>query len=263
MADEVNAKLGNSYGPTSPQSRAIGAGLNLSDGAWDANLYRVPDYFIYIYTISDREFIVSQPPLFPRLIMRPKKKGERYSLLLKIPHPFQQIDREGAIGDLMVRGHRAEQVAQSLCNPNNITLDQDAIPPEQTVLGLGQDLNAQGVFWSRNEPPTEAEIMAAERRRERYYRSLIERARTLEISNPRELENVLHQDYHMAAEFFGVETTWHKHMVKYETCPNCGEMVKPGVAYHKNSMGIVCIIDEARAKKAGVTTATVSTGGRD
>lgn len=253
---EIHAQIGNVHGPSDPVAKSLGADLNLRDGSFDPNLYREPDYFVYIYTISEREFLISQPPLFPRLLIPAKNNGERVRLCYKIPHPFQQVEREGAIGDFIVRGHKAEQVAQSLLNPNNHSLNQDAIPPEKAVLGFGVDLNAQGVFWSRNNPPTPEEIRAAENRRERYYRQLVERARVLEISNPKQLEASINQDYHMAAEYFNIETSWHKKMVKYEECPNCGETIKPGVAYHRNSAEIICIINPERAARAGVVAPT-------
>lgn len=249
---EVNSEIRAVNAPDNVKSRALAADLNLHDGVWDTSLYHAFDYWVYIYTVSDREFTVSQPPLFPRLIIRPRKQDERVSLAVRLPSPFNQVDREGAVGDLMCRPHKGEIVAQSICNPNNVTLNQDAIPPESSILGLGQDLNAQGVFWSLKNPPAEEEIVKAEARRERYYRSLLDRARQLENTNPKELEFLINQDYHMAADYFHVETTWHKKFERFVDCPNCGESVKPGLAYHRNSLGIVCIIDPARAKKAGV-----------
>lgn len=257
---QVDAKIGNVHGPTDPVARSLGAELNLQNGAFDANLYRKPDYYVYLYTISEREFVIAQPPLVPRLIVPACPKDKKYFMFARVPHPFNQVDREAAIGDFIVRGHVAEQVAMSLVNPNNLSLDQDAVPPEKSVLGFGVDLNAQGVFWSKNNPPTDAEVKAANLRRERYYRGILERARALQIANPKELEFSITQDWHMAAEYFGVETPWHSKMVRAVDCPNCGETVKPGQAYHQNSMGIICIIDPVRAKAAGVKVPeTVST----
>ena len=257
---DVNATVGRVLGPGSPisQSAARGNGLQLDNTSWDANQYRRPDYYIYIYTVSDKTFTVQQPPLISNLILNARAKGERCSLAATLPSPFNQIDREGGVGDLITRAHIGERVAMSIVNPNNPSLDQDAVLAAQSILGLGVDLNAQGIFWSRNNPPTEEEIAAAEKRREKYYRGLIERARTLEIANPRELESLINEDYHLAAEFFGVETTWHRRMVKFVECPNCGEQIKPGVAYHKNG-DLVCIVDPVRAKSAGI----VSSGDRD
>lgn len=256
-----DSTLGRQHGFTAPTSRALGAADNMVHTGWDANLFRPADHYVYLYTVSDREFTISQPPLFPRFILPARKPGERVSMIAKIPSPFLQIDREGAVGDLIVRAHVGECVAQSICNPNNYTLDQDAVTPDATITGLGVDLNAQGIFWSTNDPEhlTEVEIKKAEKRRERYYNALLERARTLEIANPKELEGLINQDYHMAAEYYGVETTWHKKLVKFAECPNCGENIKTDIAYHRNSSGIICIIDTARAAKAGVTAKTIST----
>lgn len=250
---EINTHIN---GISLERSRALMAAENSKGlaNAWDANLYRQPDYYIYIFTVSDRDFTVSQPPLFPALYIPARKKGERVSFVVKLPSPFQQLDREGAVGDLITRGHRAEAVAQSICNPNNLSLDQDAPINDRSILGFGVDLNAQGVFWSRNEKPTEDEIRRAELRRERYYRALLEKARVLEISNPKELNDILNQDFHQAAEYFHQETSWHKTMIKFEECPLCGESIKPGVAAHKNSLGGTCIIDKDRAKLMGLPT---------
>ena len=252
MAEPVNSRVGRVFAPDAPQSQSMASQHKIPE-VFDPNMYREPEYFVYVYTVSDREFVVAQPPLFPRLLVRAKKPDERCSLVVKIPSPFQQIDREGAIGDLIVRGHVAEHVAASLVNPNNPSLNQDAVVPDGSVLGLGVDLTCQGVFWSRNNPPTIDEIVKAEKRREHYYSILMEKARTLEISNPRELENLIHQDYHMAAEYFGEETSWHKKMKRKAECPLCGEQIQPGIAAHKNSLGTICILDEERAKKMGLT----------
>ena len=37
------------------------------------------------------------------------------------------------------------------------------------------------------------------------------------------------------------------------TCPNCGDVVKAGIAFHKSSAGVLCIIDKKRADEAGVS----------
>jgi hypothetical protein len=255
MAGE-NAKVGRVFSPASllSQTAARSSGIELDPTQWDANQYRKPDYFVHLYTVSDREFIVCQPPLVSRLIIAPRLAGQRYSLVGSLPSPFNQLDREGGVGDLITRAHIAERVAMSIVNPNNFSLDQDAKLPDGAILGLGVDLNSQGIFWSRNNPPTEEEVTKAEARKERYYRLLLEKARTLEIANPKELEFAINQDYHMAAEYFKIETTWHKKLVRMEDCPNCGEPVKSGLAYHKNSLGFLCIIDAERAAKAGAVT---------
>lgn len=246
---EVTARLGRQHGNTAPTSQALAGDLNLPIAGIDPNLVRKPEYYVHLYTVSKREFTISQPPLFPKVVVPACKEGERYTLVCSIPHPMQQLDREGAVGELIVRGHTAEYVAASLVNPNNPSLDQDAVINPQFVLGIGVDLTCQGVFWTRNHPPTEQEIAKAEGRREKYYRGLMERARTLEISNPKELEQLITQDFHMAADYFGEERAWHKKMSRTVECPNCGDSIKAGIAFHRSSAGVLCIIDPSRAPK--------------
>lgn len=255
MAEEIHGTVGRGFGPETQPSRGMASGKNAVNLNWgDPNLSRKPDYYIYVFTVSKRKFLIRQPTLFPRLEVPACGPNERYKLVIAIPHPLQQQDvTDGGAGQLISRGYHAEDVAMSLCNPNNLTRDQEATPPAGTVLGIGNNLTVQGVFWTPNETPTEKELVAAELRREKYYRSLLNKARALENSNPKALEGELNIDYRMAADYFGEETSWHKKHIHQEACPNCGESIKPGVAFHKNKeLEMICVIDPIRAAAAGV-----------
>lgn len=219
---------------------------------------RKTEGYVYIHTISDKSFTLHRPPLLPTVVIPARKQGERSSLALKLPHPMQQADAGIDTSDMVIRLEDARAVAADVCNPDNPFTGGDAlseqnrtISPER-VMSSGENLTQQGVFWSLNEKPTEAEISAAEQRREQYFRQLLEQARVLEMGNPGQLAQIMNADYHMAADHFGVETTWHRKGVSLASCPNCGESIKPNVAYHKNSMGMICIIDRPRAEAAGV-----------
>jgi len=242
-------------GSNAGKSTALMADKNTVPLNWgDANFSRKPDYFVYIFTVSKRAFLIRQPTLFPRLSVPACSSDEHYKLVAKIPHPFQELDiTDGGAGQIINRGHDARQVAMSLVNPNNLTLDQDAAVAPGSVTGIGNNLSVQGVFWTLNEVPTEEELVKAEKRREVYYRSLLNKARALEVSNPKGLEDELNQDYRMAADYFGEEFSWHKRHTARATCPNCGESITPGIAYHKNKeLDMLCIIDRARAEAAGI-----------
>jgi len=43
------------------------------------------------------------------------------------------------------------------------------------------------------------------------------------------------------------------HMI---SCPNCGDPIKDGIAYHRNSFGDKCIVDHARCVKLGIIKAS-------
>lgn len=248
MSSKIDAMIGATHGPDDPMSMSFTRSLmgNLYIG--DAEIEE-PRYYVQVFTISKREHLVQQPPLIPYLIIPACGPEEEYKLVVKIPHPMLQGRQHPDKGELEIFRQKAESVAQSICNPNNLTLDQDAAVTNPT--GLGVDLHAQGVFWSRNEVPTKDELKKAHARVERYYTQLIERARTLEVANPKELESLLNQDYHLAAEYFGIETPWHRKLRYSAECPNCGEQIKSAkLAYHVNSAGLICVIDKARAADA-------------
>jgi hypothetical protein len=131
-----------------------------------------------------------------------------------------------------------------------------ALPPDSYAIGT--DLRAQGVFWTRNNPPTEAEVAKAHKRIEKYYRGLLEKATALEYSNPKELaERLQNEDYHLAADYFGEEFSWHKKRVKKvapvvkSECPNCGNEIKRGIAFHFDPDTGLCVLDWKRAYEAG------------
>ena len=247
--------FGDFHGPTAPQSqsftRAEMGNMYVGDADITPSLYHV-----YLYTTSRREHVVEQPPLIPYLIIPACKDSEEYKLVIAIPHPMLQIERHPDKNEAIIYRHAAERVAQSICNPDNPSLDQDFVNARRPS-AIGVNLNAQGVFWSRNNPPKAEEIEAARKRVEKYYRGLLETARTLEVANPKELESLLNQDYHMAAEyaydrFPGYrEIPWHPRQLEKVECPNCGERIKnKKLAYHVNSAGLVCVIDVERAAVA-------------
>ena len=66
------------------------------------------------------------------------------------------------------------RMAMDIINPDNWTLDQDAVLTHSD--SVGQNIGRLGVCWSLNEEPTEAELAAATRRLETHYRNLLTEA---------------------------------------------------------------------------------------
>jgi hypothetical protein len=153
-------------------------------------------------------------------------------------------------------------VAIDLINPNNPTNNPDWTPsPEMSAFfstSKGCDLFSQGLFISLNEEPTEAEIVRAEERRNRRWRSLISHADSLEQTNRQELEELLRGedglDLRLALNFYGEQRAYHKPMIAMQTCPNCGDSVKSGIAFHMLPNNVYCILDWQRAVESGIKT---------
>lgn len=241
----INSVIGTLHGPSDPASQSF-TRAKMGDMYVNPADIEPARYHVHLFTISKREFTVQQPPAIPHLVIPACGPDEEWKKVISIPHPFLQIERHPDKNEAIIYREVGERVAQSLCNPDNPTLDQDYVVKQP--LGWGVNLNAQGVFWSLNETPSKEEIAKAHQRREKYYGSLIERSRTLEIANPKELEALINQDFHMAADYFGIETNWHKRLVSKVECQNCGEPLKrSGLAYHINAAGDYCVIDAERA----------------
>jgi hypothetical protein len=245
------------YNPDLSQSATQGLNnANLNNNI-DPGIFRKPDLFVYIYSTSQKEFQVARPPHIPRLILKACPADQDYILAAKLAHPFEQSDRDVDTGEVRMRFHDARKIAQDILCPDAPDMDA-AISPSST--SSGNDLRIYGLFWSLNNPPTAEEIKKANGRREKYYRMLLERATSLEYTNPKELAERLNEDYHLAADYFGEEYSWHKQRVRKVVtvpkvpCSVCGEDIKPGVAFHKDSEGEYCILDWKRAYEAGRVT---------
>lgn len=226
-------------------------------------LNRKPDYLVYLFTLTDQTFEVSRPPLIKKMIIpskssllakQPEQKDTRYALVTTFPHPLVSPDLNIDSGEVTYRPNDTRRVVMDILNSENLGIDQDFVPEKS--LSQGVNLGVKGLFWSVNPIPTEQEISSAIKRLENEYKRLLEIARTTEVSNPAALRDVLTSEHHFAAEYFGEEHSWHnkKRRANTGTCPNCGDSIREGAAFHKTDEGVLCIIDWARAVKSGVRT---------
>jgi hypothetical protein len=222
----------------------------------DPELTRKPEYFVYVYSVVDPRpdgyhLIRNAPPLIHNLRIAELTPGERYTLVTKLPHPVNQagVDTQE---QRVNYAHNAQRVAQDIVNPENISLNQDASMRPEHQFTEGNDYGKLGVFWTLNNPPTDEEVAKAIKRKENFYRKRLDQARALEASSPKDLYAFLTPTDHVAADYFGEEFSWHKVSTRPASCPNCGEAMKAGAAYHRNVDGIICVVDWKRTVEAGV-----------
>lgn len=228
----------------------------------DRNMLRSPDRMIHVFSTSKREFKINRLPLWPNTVLKACPKDERYIVVAHVPDPLMQ-----SVHDVLKSSQRAEANDGMLCavellNPNNPTYDPDFVAPPElaAVFGSSKGCNLfdQGLFLSLTNPPSEKEILQAEKRRENRYKGLLAHADSLEATNRKELEEFIKsedgQDLRMALDFFGEQREYHKPMIAMRTCPNCGEPIKSGVAFHVMAGGVYCVNDWERAVSAGVKT---------
>lgn len=240
--------------------------MQLNAGTWDPridrNMLRDPDRMIHVFSVSKRSFTIDRAPLWVKLHLRACGKDDRYVAVAHIPDPLMQAVHNTENGRRRGEAHDGLRAAIDLLNPNNPTNDPDWNPsPEMAAMfgsSRGCDLFAQGLFLSLREEPTDAEITRAEERRNARYRALIAQADSLEQTNRKELEEFLRgedgTDLRMALDFYGEQRAYHKPMIATRSCPNCGDAIKLGVAFHLLPNNMYCVNDWPRAVDAGVKT---------
>jgi hypothetical protein len=72
---------------------------------------------------------------------------------------------------------------------------------------------------------------------------LVRQAEALAASDDKKMISPL---MHFAMDYLGISAGWHTSLRHMISCPNCGDQVLEGIAYHKNAFGEKCIIDQER-----------------
>jgi hypothetical protein len=225
--------------------------VQLVDFRGDANVDRPVDYWIHVFNIGRQSFTVGRPPCFPVVQIPACPEGKPFVEVLRISNVVNEKWIDAGAGEIRVHGIRGERFAMDLINPANPGESMWQEIETSWIDQGGNDLSRRGVFWTKNAEPLEEEIRRARVWMERHYRALLERAdlqarqnRTQDISG----------EAHVAAEYFHIQSSWHNIARVPEECPNCGESIKTGLAYHVNGTGMLCVIDWKRAVEAGVKT---------
>jgi hypothetical protein len=237
------------------QSAMRGANLDNFNVFFSGHNMREPKRIIYIHTVSKRSFGPLTRNLFPWLKLAGCEGGERYTTSTVIADPVNQACPDQERGGTRIDEHDGWRAACDLLNPVNLTTNPfsgDA-NPDFYANRSGQNLIAEGFWPSLNQIPSEEEIRAAEGRRDRHYKYLTKEATRLAAISTKELNEFLqsYPDVHIAMDALGLEATWHTRSIVRASCPNCGDLVNQGIAFHQSSAGVLCVIDAIRALKAG------------
>jgi hypothetical protein len=218
-------------------------------------LNRKPEYLVYLYNVSEQTFEVSRSPILRRLVINGRKKGEKFTMVTSFPQPLLVPKGSPDSSEIDIAAQDTRRFVMDIVNPDNLGLDQDTVLDPKFVTSQGVDLGKKGVFWSLNNPPTEAEVEKAIKRMEKYYTYLIEQANTVQVSAPATLKDVLTPEHHFACDYFGEEHSWHTaKRSRPIDCPNCGDRIKDTVAFHKTSDGGLCVLDWKRTVASGTRT---------
>lgn len=220
----------------------------------NGRMVRPPLRTLYIHTVSKKSQ-TKKHLLFPALTLRGCENGERWVKCCSFSDPIVQVCPDDARGGNRVDEHDAWLAALDTLCPGNLTMDpyNGSENPTYPQNARGTNLICEGFFPSWNEVPTEAEIKRAEQERDRRYRWLTKEAFRLAAISTEQLNDFLQRvpDVHIAMDALGLSASWHAKNEVKATCPNCGDEIKQGIAFHQSSAGVLCIIDPEKAWKAG------------
>lgn len=216
---------------------------------------RPPLRTLYIFTVAKRPYERHNPPLFPKVILRGCENGERYVMCASAPDPLPQVSPDNDRGGTRVDEHDAMVALIDLLCPGNFSFDQFAGSSNPTYFANanGTNLVCEGFWVSESATPTEDEIRKAESMRDARYRWLTREAKRLANVSRKDLDEFLQRwpDTHIAMDALGMEADWHSKNEFKQSCPNCGDSIKPGLAFHQSSAGVLCVVDPERALRAG------------
>lgn len=214
---------------------------------------RAPERMVYIYSTARRPFKLNHLLLKARL--SGCENGERYVLCTSVPDPYLQVCPDETRGGNRIDEEDGMRVVIDALNTYNLSNDPWVGTNDSTFYeGTNMtNLIREGVFPSLNNPPTEEEIRKAEQCRDKRYRWMVNQATRLAASSTKELNDFLQQcpDVHVAMDALRMKAPWHTTPEVRATCPNCGDEVKSGIAFHQSSAGVLCVLDPERAMKAG------------
>jgi hypothetical protein len=223
-------------------------------------MMREPNRLIYVHTVARRSTPFLTKALFPRLRLAACEDGQRSVLCCVVPDPITQASPDQERGGTRIDEHDGWRVAIDLLNPSNLTNNPFSGDgnPDFFANRNGQNLIALGFWPSLHEHAPEDEIKRAEKNRDTHYRYLARESQRLAARSKKDLDEFLmtYPDTHMALDALNIKTDWHSPSTVTATCPNCGDDVKQGLAFHKSSVtDRLCVIDPERAFKAKAITA--------
>lgn len=208
---------------------------------------------IYIYNLLELDHIVEQPPVFPRFVIPGCAKGERFAVTTIAAFIKERYERPGST-DYYYKEIDGRKYATCLLNPAAYpgTIWKAQIQDWRSTDQFGNNLNAIGVFWSMhgpNEPELEEEIRIMKGVLGKTMNSLVRKAEQL-FNSKKEIE--ITPLMHFAMDYLHKQAPWHLQSDRMVDCPTCGEPVKEGIAYHRNSFGEKCPVDYEKCRELGI-----------
>jgi len=177
-----------------------------------------PPYKVYIWNLGPVRHEVPKGSLGVFVIPACGDDGE-----LGAPLVLPSVVRDSYFVEQEMKTHSVsgEYTAQDIVHPMTAG--------GKTWWSFGSNLDDLGVFWTKNNPPSDQELMAARTKMEATYRRLLNMAASIEAVG--RLDDITPL-MRIAASYFGEDRAWNRIYKKTLECPGCGEPAKAGIVRH-------------------------------
>ena len=199
------------------------------------------DHYIYIFSLYPEKIVIERGSL-GRITIQACPPGAPYNEPIRFGAVVSTTYFDAMTQTMKTDDTRAEFVAQDIVHPY---LAGD--------WSVGQNREDKGVFWTKNEKPTQAELNAARVKMEKFLRKQLQYANQLENQNKLQF---ITPDMVIAANYFHEDRAWNRTYQRHEACPGCGGEVKPGIIRHNCGF----IYDWPRAVLFGMATLEQASG---
>lgn len=272
LPEAKSAQFGSSVSEIFNQELAIDQNAVLKAASIisrDPNYNRRPDYWINVFNITPVEHKRNRPK---EIVLRGCQKGQLWVISFRVPNIKNYAWTNACTLQPEFASIRGERFATDLLNPAN--LSENIWVPIGTgdmdlMHGNGEDLTRRGFFWELRQKsdgycqscddgmkvcpvhdvPSAEALRKTKDKLEIHYDMMVKLGERLANDPKTAIE--IGEEHHRAAEYLNINTTWHRRTVIQNACPNCGEPINPGIAYHMSSMG-PCILDWQKAVAAGM-----------
>lgn len=212
-----------------------------------------PKYKLYVYNLLDLEHVVEQPPVFPHFVIPPCERGQKFSVTTLPAFVKERYEKPGTT-EFNFKKVDGRKYATSLLNPSAFpgTVWEAQLSDWKSNDQFGNNLNALGVFWSMHSPEDqelEKELEIFRIRARQTMNALIKKG---ELLNAQGKQDEITPLQHFAMDYLKKQASWHMQSDHLVDCPTCGEPVKEGIVYHKNSWGDKCPVDYAKCRELGI-----------
>jgi len=199
----------------------------------DMNLANEVKAWVRIFNVGPLDHRVDRPWRSGGVRIPACPIGAEYSQPVSIPLVIQEkVSIEGS-NEILFRGRDGKFYAQDVLNPDDPSGNWrtvDRVDYSKST-NAGTNLYRWGCFWTENEVPSPEELRAAKIQLEKHLNFLIQQAGELFIAaqDPKYAGERVGLAHHTAADYFGIQTEWHRKHVSNFPCPGCGTLLPDGV----------------------------------